>query len=242
MKIKKYIKTGSNKYKIILENDESLILYEDVILKFELLLKKEIEDLKEIQEYNQKFELYDKALSYISKRIRSEVEVRKYLSKYTTNQEDINNIVNKLYENNFLNNKLYIKSYINDKLYLSLAGPIKIKNDLINLGFQSNDIEDELIIFNQELITERIEKYITKQLKSNSKSLYVFKNKMLVNLINLGYSREDIIVCLDKINFVDSDLKEKELEKLRKKYSKKYSRYELEIIIKRKLYEKGYRD
>ena len=45
MKIKKYIKTGSNKYKIILENDKSIILYEDVILKYELLLKKEISDL-----------------------------------------------------------------------------------------------------------------------------------------------------------------------------------------------------
>ena len=130
MKIKKYIKTGSNKYKIVLENDESIILYEDVILKYELLLKKEISDLDELLKYNSKFELYDKALGFISKKLRSEVEIRKYLSKYTTNESDIDNIINKLYENNFLNNKLYIKSYINDKFYLSLEGPIKIKNDL----------------------------------------------------------------------------------------------------------------
>lgn len=242
MKIKKYIKVGSNKYKIILENLENIILYEDVILKYELLLKKEITNLDEILEYNKKFELYDKALSYISKKLRSEVEIRKYLSKYTTNQIDIDNVVNKLYDANYLNNKLYIKSYINDKLNLSLEGPIKIKNDLINLGFNTFEIEDELLIFNQELIKERIEKYLNKQLKVNKKSLYVFKNKMLINLINLGYEKGDILEYLNKISFEEDNFKEKEIEKLRKKYSKKYSGLELDLIIKRKLYEKGYRD
>lgn len=242
MKIKKYIKVGTNKYKIILENDESIILYEDIILKFELLLKKEIDNLELIKEYNNKFELYDKALSYINKKIRSESEIRKYLTKYTNNQDDIQDIINKLYASNFLNNKLYIQSYINDKIYLSLTGPIKIKNDLIKLGYDANLIDDELVIFDKDLIIERINKYINKNLKSNSKSLIMFKNKMLVNLINLGYSQNDILSCLNKIDFKDDSLKEKESEKLRKKYSKKYSGYDLEQIIKRKLYEKGYRD
>ena len=242
MKIKKYIKNGSNKYKIVLENDESIILYEDVILKYELLLKKEISDLDELLKYNSKFELYDKALGFIIKKLRSEVEIRKYLSKYTTNESDIDNIINKLYENNFLNNKLYIKSYINDKFYLSLEGPIKIKNDLINLGFCDYEIEDELVIFSREIILERINKYINKQLKVNKKSLYVFKNKMLLNLINLGYLKNDILSCLNNVFVEESSLKEKEIEKLRKKYSRKYTGYELENIIKRKLYEKGYRD
>ena len=99
----------------------------------------------------------------------------------------------------------------------------------------------ELEIFDDNLIKDRITKYINKQLKVNKKSIYVFKNKMLINLINLGYLREDIIKCLNNINFDDNDLKEKEYEKLKKKYSKKYKGLELEQIIKRKLYEKGYR-
>ena len=99
----------------------------------------------------------------------------------------------------------------------------------------------ELEIFDDNLIKDRITKYINKQLKVNKKSIYVFKNKMLFNLINLGYLREDIIKYLNNINFDDNDLKEKEYEKLKKKYSKKYKGLELEQIIKRKLYEKGYR-
>ena len=223
MKIKKYIKTGSNKYKVILENNESIILYEDVILKFDLLLKKEIDDLCVIKNYNEKFSLYDKTLGYISKKIRCEKEIRNYLSKHTSNQYDIDNIIKKLYDNKILDNKLYIKSYINDKIYLSLEGPNKIKNDLIDLGFDSYLVEDELGEFNQELIQERINKYINKQLKVNKKSLYVFKNKMLFNLINLGYENNDILKVLNKVNLDEDNLKSKEEEKLRKKYSRKYN-------------------
>ena len=242
MKIKKYIKTSSSKYKIILEDDTSLILYEDVILKFNLLLTKEIRDLEEILKYNDKFSLYDKSLTYISKKQRCESEIRKYLSRYTESLDDINNNVKKLQENNFLNPTLYIKSYINDKIYLTLEGPIKIKNDLLALGMNLEVLENELVIFNQELIEEKIKKYITKNIKSNKKSLYQFKNKMLLNLTNLGYSRNDILKYLDNINIDEDNLKEKEIVKLRKKYERKYSGYELEMVIKRKLYERGYRD
>lgn len=241
MKIVKYIKISNNKYKIILENKETITLYEDVILKYELLLKKEITDLEEIFKYNQKYALYEKSLSYINKKIRSEQEIRTYLKKYTSNSHDIEDIILKLKENNFLNSSLYIKSYIHDKIYLSFDGPLKIKNDLLNLGFFEDDILLELEIFDDNLIKDRITKYINKQLKVNKKSIYVFKNKMLLNLINLGYLREDIIKYLNNINFDDNDLKEKEYEKLKKKYSKKYKGLELEQIIKRKLYEKGYR-
>lgn len=242
MKIKKYIKVGKSNYKIILEDNTSLVLHEDVILKFNLLLTKEIDDLKKIKKYQDKYLIYDKVLGFISKKIRSELEVRKYLEKYLDNEEEINKLVNKLYENNLLNNNLYIKSYLNDKLNLTLDGPNKIKNDLINLGFDANLIEDELVIFNKEIIFERINKYLNKHLKSNKNSLYTFKNKMLYNLVNLGYLKEDILSCLNNIRVDEDNLKEKELEKLKKKYSKKYQGFELEMVIKRKLYEKGYRD
>ena len=63
---------------------------------------------------------------------------------------------------------------------------------------------------------------------------------MLLNLLNLGYSKEDITSCLDNLSLDDTSTYEKEKEKLYKKYEKKYSGYELDMIVKRKLYEKGY--
>ena len=41
MKINKFKKVGKNKYKIIFDNTD-LTLYEDVILKYDLLIKKEV--------------------------------------------------------------------------------------------------------------------------------------------------------------------------------------------------------
>lgn len=242
MKILKYVKSGKNKYRVYLDNGKNLLLYEDVILKFDLLLTKEIKDLSSILEYNNKYELYDKVLGYINKKLRSEKEIRNYLEKYQVSEEVVREILGKLKEDNLLNNDLYIKSYIHDKVYLTLDGPYKIKNNLEKLGFKEEEINRELEIFNEDLIKERIEKYINKQLKSNKNSLYVFKNKMVLNLVNLGYNREDIWKYLDNIEVDEDKLKEEEIRKLREKYKGKYSGYELERFIKKKLYEKGYRD
>ena len=159
MKIIKYIKVSKSKYKIILEDNETITLYEDVILKYELLLKKEILDLNSILEFNKKYELYDKVLSYINKKIRCEREIINYLKKYTTDDNLINEIISKLKSNNILNEENYITSFIHDKIYLSLDGPVKIKNDLLNLGFDEDMIIDNLKVFDQDLIEERINKY-----------------------------------------------------------------------------------
>ncbi len=240
MKIIKYIKVSKSKYKLILEDNKTITLYIDTILKYELLLKKEIIDLNSILEFNKKYELYDKVLSYINKKIRCEKEIIIYLKKYTSDDNLINNIILKLKSNNILNNENYIMSFINDKIYLSLDGPVKIKNDLLNLGFNEDVIIDNLKIFDSNLIEERITKYINKKIKTNKKSSYIFKNNMLVNLLNLGYLKEDINKCLNNIRLDDTISYEKVKEKLYKKYEKKYSGYELDMIVKRKLYEKGY--
>ena len=242
MKILKYEKVGKNKYKVFLDSGDILTLYEDIILKYELLLTKEIDDKELIEKENNKYELYDRVLGYISKRIRCESEIRTYLKKYTNDLEYIDTIINKLYDKKLLDNELYIKSYIHDKMNFTNDGPLKIKKNLEDLDMDAYLIDDLLIEFNSKLQLEKINNYVEKKLKNNTKSLYTFKQKMLVNLINLGYYKEDIVSVLDKVNFNDSLEREKEIEKLRKKYSKKYEGKELEYFIKRKLYEKGFRD
>ena len=213
MKIVKYVKSGKNKYRVYFDNGKNLVLYEDVILKFDLLLKGEVKDLSSVISYNNKYELYDKVLGYINKKLRSEVEIKKYLDKYDVDDREKEEIINKLKEDGFLNNELYIKSFIHDRIYLSLDGPIKIKQELIKLGFSEEVIDEELECFDKELIKEKINKYINKQLKSNNKSLYVFKNKMILSLVNLGYLREDIYNCLDNVRIEEDSLKEKEEKK-----------------------------
>ena len=242
MKILKYEKISKNKYKVYLENGETFELFEDIILKHELLLKKHIDNIELIKEENENYKLYLKVLEYINKRIRCEKEIRDYLQKYTNDINLIDTIIKKLYANKLLDNSLYIKSYIHDKINFTNDGPLKIKKNLLDLEFDGFQIEDLLVEFDNELQKEKIENYINKNLKTNKKSLYTFKQKMLVNLINLGYEKELITSILDKVRFQEENLKELEKDKLIKKYSKKYNGKELEYFIKRKLYEKGFRN
>ena len=73
MKIIKYEKKGNNTYKIYLENNQTINVYEDVILKNNLLYKKELDQtlLEKISNDNLYEDIYNKCVKYISIRLRS---------------------------------------------------------------------------------------------------------------------------------------------------------------------------
>ena len=87
---------------------------------------------------------------------------------------------------------------------------------------------------------ERINKIISKKIKSNNKSIYMFKQKMINELIESGYDKEEIIKELDNYNIDETNNIKKDYEILLKKLSKKYQNEELKYQLKNKLYSKGY--
>ena len=99
MKIERYKKEKGGKYRLLLDNGEVLILYEEVILKYNLLLNKEIipSDLNEINKYNQEWEVYYVALNNIKMRFKSVYELKEVLRKkeYSSNYIDL--AIDKLY-------------------------------------------------------------------------------------------------------------------------------------------------
>ena len=137
MEIQKFKKIGKSKYKITLDNSD-LILYEDIILKYNLLVKKKI-SLKDINNYlneNKYYEVYYNALSHTNHKMRCEEELRNYLSHKGYDKDNIEKVIDQLIKQNIINDELYINSYINDKIYLTNDGPDKIKNNLLNLIFK----------------------------------------------------------------------------------------------------------
>ena len=240
MKIIKYSKKGKNKYNIYLEDNTTILLHEEVILKNELLLTKQINNKEELLKQNSKYEIYDDCIKYLSHKLRSIKELKEYLNK-KYEVVDINNIINKLIEQGYLNDELYAKCYINDRINLSNDGPNKIIKYLENQNINYDIYNKYLDIFTKEIIYEKINKYIDKMIKSNKKSKYVLKNKISINLINLGYDKEDINYCLNKIDDLDNkDNYLKTKDKLYIKLQKKYSGNELDRKVKEKLYQLGY--
>ena len=76
MKINKFKKVGKNKYKIYFDNSE-IILFEDIILKYDLLIKKDmdVDLLDEVILENKYYEAYDLALGYIEVKMRNRKEI-----------------------------------------------------------------------------------------------------------------------------------------------------------------------
>lgn len=240
MKIIKYKKMSNNKYKVFLDNDDNIVLHENIIIKYNLLVNKEIFDLEEILDDNNKYLIYDMVLNYISIKMRCESEIREYLKKKNIDDEFSNDIINKLKQQGLINERLYTKSFISDKIRLNKYGINKIKNELINLKIDKDIIDQEIKKIDKEEIYINLEKLIDKKIKSNkSYAGEILKQRILTDFINKGYSKEEILQILDNKNLDNDELYNKEYEKLYNKYSKKYTGSELEYYIKQKLYQKG---
>lgn len=240
MKIIKYKKLPGNKYKITLDNND-VILYENIIIKNMILLKKDIkeDELKQYLNENIFYEAYYKALNYIKFRMRSTNEIEKYLAK-EFNKDLIEKIILNLTKEGYLNDDYFTKCYINDSINLKNIGPNKIIHELEKLGIDKSIIDKNIKVFTSSKEEEKIKKIIDKKVKTNkNKSVYNLKNNIKLNLINQGFNVEIIDKNINNINFDETSIYEKEYNKLYNKLSKKYTSYELEQKIKQKLYQKG---
>lgn len=240
MKIIKYKKV-KNKYRVYLDNEE-IDLYENIILKYNLLLKKEIDSnlLEIIKEDNKKEEAYESALNYINVKMRSKKEIEKYLKKREYDNNLIHDIISRLEELGLINDENYIKAYISDKINLTNDGPNKIKQNLINEKMNEDLVEKYINEIDKEELIIKLEKLIDKKIPTIKNCTgNVLKYKITNYFINLGYNKYMIEDILDKKNLTNNN-GEKEYIKLYNKYSKKYEGYELESIIRQKLYQKGF--
>ncbi len=242
MKIKKFVKLKGNKYKIFLDNDEEITLFDDVIVKYNLLIKRDISTdiLKEVTSYNEKMQAYYEALKYMTKKLRTKKEIERYLEK-KYDRIVIEECINKLINNKYLNNSLYIESYINDQINLSSNGPFKIRKNLENLGFKDEEIELYLNKLSPEIWMEKINKIVDKKVKINRNlGEYRLKEKIRYDLVNLGYDCKLIDEKLNNILVDDNVILNKEYQKMYQKLSKKYQGKELELHLISKLLSKGF--
>lgn len=244
MKIEKYKKQGKGKYKITLEDNSEITLYEDVIIKNELLIKKDIDLslIEKVIEDNQIYEAYDKALSLIEKKLRTEKEIRLVLDDMGFNSRLVNEVVERLINERYIDDKRYIEAYINDKINLTNYGPFKISKCLSDAGIENEYIEEYLSAIDDNVWKERINKLISKKTPSlKGKSSYMIKNKLNQYLFDLGYQKDFITEAIESIKLDEEVALKKEMSKAYDKLSKKYTGEELNRQIKNYLYRKGFK-
>lgn len=243
MKIIRYKKMSKGRYKLTLDNTE-LILYEDVILKNDLLRTSNInlELLEKVMNENVYYEIYNMALTYIEIKMRTSKEIKDYLNKKNFNTKLIDEVLDRLNKEGYLNEEKYIDAFVNDKVNLTNWGPYKIKKSLLDLELDETLINNKLNTINENVWNGKIEKIINKKLNSlKNKSNYMIKNKLKIDLYNLGYDNNLIEENLNNLNLNNNENIKKEYSKAYNKYSKKYMDQELYQKVKSYLYRKGYK-
>ena len=243
IKIVKYKKSTNGKYKVYLDNDKELLLYEDVILKYNLLLIKEIDSklLIDIDQYNQECDVYYVALNSIKSRFKSIYDLRLTLLKKEYPEDLVSKAIDRLIKQGYLNDRSFTKSYINNKMITSNYGPYRIEKELLEKKIDSDIIKEEIEVFTDEEQITRIKKLIEKGIKTNhTRGGIVLKQKIYNDLKLLGYDISLISSVISTYSFEeDSDIVKREYDKLYRKYSRKYSGNELKNKIREKMYLKG---
>lgn len=199
MQIIKYTKKGNGNYDILLDNNKKITLSEDLILKKNLLYKKEVDPylLEELLTENIKYDIYNKCVKYISIRLRSINEIKEYMKRLNADEETINNTIERLLKNNLLNDEVFTKAFIQDKLNFTTMGPYRIEQELKRQHIDNTIISKYLCNIDKDILITKINKQINKLIKSNKKKDNL-KNKIYKNLISLGYSNDMILKELNK--------------------------------------------
>lgn len=233
----------NNQYLIEFE-DNSLEVYEEVILKSELLLKKEIttKEYDLLLEDNQFWTSYYQALRYIRSRSRSIYEVREKLNRDGYPSLIVDRCISKLLDQGYLNDQIYANSFFHEQLITTNRGPKKIGDELRKRGIKEDIIDEVISLYDNEMQYHKVNKIINKMIKANrNKSISLLQRKIKADLLREGFFKEVIVKVIDEQQFPDDEeIKTKEYDKIKKRLSKKYEGYELERKIKEQLMRKGF--
>lgn len=247
MKIIRFVKKKPGIYTIYLDNNLSYDLYEEIILKEELLLQKSIEkeELDRLLKENKNWECYYQALNYLKKVLKTKKELSLYLTKKQYNNKQIEFALKKLTDQKYLDDKIYARSFINNRIMTTTKGPKRIAQELEQKGVSPTDYLDILNSeYNEEKELEKITKIVSKKTISNhNKSSKILKQKLEQELLIQGFNPQIIKKYLNDYEFpVDKSIAEKEYQKYYQKLSRKYQGKELEYKLKQKMFSLGFTD
>lgn len=200
MKILKYEKTGSGKYRIILDNGEVIDTYDQVILKDDLLLKSELtpNQYQQIFIENRFTEAYRLCVKYVAIRTRSTKEIKDYLIRKGFSEDEIEEVIKRLSRDKVLDDEHFTECFIKDKLSFTSMGQYRIIAELKKHNITNEMIDKYSYLWDKEVMIKRIDKLVNKQMKSSRKlDQYKLRNKIYYYLLNLGYYSDDIVTVLN---------------------------------------------
>lgn len=237
-------------YKVVFDNDQTIYVTEDTIIKFFLSkgMSFEMSEIDKIITFSDFSRGKNLALYYISFKQRTKKEVITYLLDHDIPHTQTFKIIDELAQSGFIDDAAYAASFIREKVLGKSSGPYQIRQKLIDKGIDKTIIQDnlaELYDFETqvEIATHLSEKLVMS--KYSRLPLKALKIKITTHLTQKGFSYEISKHALENLELEsdqdnESELLQKEYQKLFKKYSRNYDGYDLKQRITHALVRKGF--
>lgn len=208
---------------VIYFDNEKLEINPNTYTEFNLYLNKSLslDNINKIKAFDSYTKDLNYALNLVGKYAYTSKKLEKKLIDKKIKAVNIMKIMEYLKERNLLDDLNFAKSYAETLMYRH-KGENFIRERLIQLGINENDINKALESLNQKNLEEVLITYIKKLDKDYSRKKVVDKkNKIINNLLRSGYKLSAINKALNKVKLAKVDYEstiKKDYEKFRRLY------------------------
>jgi len=177
------------RYNIFVNDKYSFSLDEIQLAKFRLKKGDEIsaEKLDELKNESSFGKNYVRALDLISRRIRSEKEIRDYGFRKNWTKENIEKVIKRLHEKKYLNDEKFAKSFVISRANLRNFSKRKMEMELAKKGI-SKEIREKVLAENEDFDEENS----LKNLVAKKWNKYENEQKLIAYLARNGFDYDKI--------------------------------------------------
>lgn len=230
-------------------DEYALSVSEDILIQQQLWKDKELSEdrIIELRNKDEIDKAMNKTLNYLSYRMRSEMEIQRYLRDLEIDiaEEEISQMIDRLKKLQFLDDQRFAEAFVRTKRDTQKKGPIVIKQELMQKGVDKKIIETAMEEYSKELQLDNAIKMVEKKQSSYKKEGQKKKEQKLMQfVIQRGF---DQTIAYEAISYAeiekDHDAEAEELAKQAEKAWRKHSKkdhWERKQRTKQYLYSRGY--
>lgn len=190
-------------FEVVFEDETKLLLNYNIFEKYKVSVDMDFSEteIQEMKYFSDIERAKSRAINYISGKLKTKYEVKLKLKEKDFTEDIIDEVIDILEREEYLNDRLYCEVFIEDKKQLNGYGKNKIKSLLIQKGVSKSVFEDFLDEFEYEEEFDNALKMGIKKLNllSNEYDNFKKKQKLINYLAYRGFSFDVINDVLREI-------------------------------------------
>ncbi len=190
-------------FEVVFEDETKLLLNYNIFEKYKVSVDMDFseDEILEMKYFSDIERAKSRAINYISGKLKTKYEVRLKLKENGFAKDVIDEVLDILEKEEYLNDKVYCEIFIEDKKKLNGYGKNKIKSLLIQKGISKNIFEDFLNEFEYDEEFDNALKMGIKKLEllSNEEDTFKKKQKIINYLVYRGFGFDVINDVLKEI-------------------------------------------